>query len=146
MVALLYPAIKLLAYTLWCYLGLRNFRPPMNDLYSRSLLYGFLRLLMGLFFGVAIWLMSSLLISHIGDGLPQNILTYVLVYVPVRWIEWSIMAALIVPESFPFVQWISGTSPRDRNWRLGGVVISCLADIPLIVSLGGVIPTGRFLC
>jgi hypothetical protein len=146
MVALLYPAIKLLAYTLWCYLGLRNFPPPMNDLYSRSLLYGFLRLLMGLFFGVAIWLISSLLISHIGNGLPQNILTYVLVYVPVRWIEWSIMAALIVPGSFPFVRRISGTSPRDRNWRLGGIAISCLADIPLIVSLGGVIPTGRFLC
>jgi hypothetical protein len=146
MVALLYPAIKLLAYTLWCYLGLRNFRPPMNDLYGRSLRYGFLRLLMGFFFGVAIWLISSLLISHIGDGFPQNILTYGLVYVPVRWIEWSIMAALIVPGSFPFVRRISGTSPRDRNWRLGGIAISCLADIPLIVSLGGVIPTGRFLC
>jgi hypothetical protein len=91
-------------------------------------------------------LISSLLISHIGNGLPQNILTYVLVYVPVRWIEWSIMAALIVPGSFPFVRRISGTSPRDRNWRLGGIAISCLADIPLIVSLGGVIPTGRFLC
>lgn len=146
MVALLYPAIKLLAYTLWCYLGLRNFRPPMNDLYRRSLQYGFLRLLMGLFFGVAIWLISSLLISHIGNDLAQNILTYVLVYVPVRWIEWSIMAALIVPGPFPFVRRTSGTSPRDRNWRLGGIAISCLADIPLIVSLGGVIPTGRFLC
>lgn len=146
MVALLYPAIKLLAYSFWCYLGLRNFRPPMNDVYSRSLLYGFLRLLMGLFFGVVIWLISSIVLSHIGYGLPQNILTYVLVYVPVRWIEWSIMATLIVPDSFSLLRWISGTSPRDRNWRLGGIVISCLADIPLIASLGGVIPTGRFLC
>jgi hypothetical protein len=146
MIALLYPAIKLLAYSCWCYLGLRNFRPPMNDAYRRALLYGFFRLLMGFFFGVGIWLISTFVLSHIGDGLPQNILTYVLVYVPVRWIEWSIMAALIVPGSFPFVHWMSGTSPRDRNWRLGGIVISCLADIPLIVSLGGVIPTGRFLC
>ena len=146
MVALLYPAIKLLAYSFWCYLGLRKFRPSMNGVYSRSLLYGFLRLLMGLFFGVVIWLTSTIVLSHIGYGLPQNILAYVLVYVPVRWIEWSIMAALIVPDSFPLVRWISGTSPRDRNWRLGGIVISCLADIPLIASLGGVIPTGRFLC
>jgi hypothetical protein len=118
----------------------------MNDAYSRSLLYGFLRLLMGLFFAVVIWLISSIVLSHIGYGLPQNILTYVLVYVPVRWIEWSIMATLIVPDSFSLLRWISGTSPRDRNWRLGGIVISCLADIPLIASLGGVIPTGRFLC
>lgn len=146
MVALLYPAIKLLAYGFWCYWGLRNFRPPMNDVYSRSLLYGFLRLLMGLFFGVVIWLISSIVLSHIGYGLPQNILTYVLVYVPVRWIEWSIMATVILPDSFSLLRWISGTSPRDRNWRLGGIVISCLADIPLIASLGGVIPTGRFLC
>ena len=146
MVALLYPAIKLLAYSFWCYWGLRNFRPPTSDVYSRSLLYGFLRLLMGLFFGVVIWLISSIVLSHIGYGLPQNILTYVLVYVPVRWIEWSIMATLILPDSFTLLRWISGTSPRDRNWRLGGIVISCLADIPLIASLGGVIPTGRFLC
>ena len=146
MVALLYPAIKLPAYALWCYWGLRNFPSTMNDLYSRSLRYGLLRLPMGFFFGVAIWLISALLISHIGAGLPQNILTYVLVYVPVRWIEWSIMAALIVPGSFPFVRRISGTAPRDRNWRSGGIAISCLADIPLIVSLGAVIPTGRFLC
>jgi uncharacterized BrkB/YihY/UPF0761 family membrane protein len=146
MVALLYPAVKLLAYTFWCYLGLRNFRSSMNGVYSRSLLYGFLRLLMGLFFAVVIWLISTIVLSHIGHGLPQNILTYALVYLPVRWIEWSIMAALIVPDSFPLLRWISATSPRDRNWRLGGIVISCLADIPLIASLGGVIPTGRFLC
>src|SRR6266481_230325 len=126
MVALLYPAIKLLAYSFWCYWGLRNYRPPRNDVYRRSLVYGFFRLLMGFFFGVGIWLTSTFVLSHIGDGLPQNILTYVLVYVPVHW--------------------MSGTSPRDRNWRLGGIVISCFADIPLIVSLGGVIPTGRFLC
>jgi len=146
MVALLYPAIKLLAYSFWCYLGLRIFRLSINGVYSRSLLYGFFRLLMGLFFGVAIWMISTVVLSHIGYGLPQNILTYLLVYVPVRWIEWSIMAVLIVPDSFPLLRWISGTSPGDRNWRLGGIVISCLADIPLIASLGGVIPTGRFLC
>jgi hypothetical protein len=83
MVALLYPAVKLLAYGFWCYLGLRTFRPSMNGVYSRSLLYGFFRLFMGLFFGVAIWMLSSVVLSHIGYGLPQNVLTYLLVYVPV---------------------------------------------------------------
>jgi hypothetical protein len=146
MVAFLYPAIKLLAYSFWCYLRLRNFQSSMNGGYGRSLLYGFLRLFMGLFFGVAIWMISTVVLSHVGYGLPQNILTYLLVYVPVRWIEWSIMAVLIVPDSFPLLRWILGTSTDDRNWRLGGIVISCLADIPLIASLGGVIPTGRFLC
>ena len=127
-------------------MGLRNFRPPMSDLYTRSLLFGFLRLAMGLFFGLAIWIVGAFVLSRIGSGLPQNILAYLLIYVPVRWIEWSIMAVLIVPDSFSFVQWISGTSPRDRNWRLEGIAISCLADIPLIISFRGIIPTGRILC
>lgn len=144
--SLIYPSIKFLAYSFWCYWGLRNFRPPMNDLYTRSLLFGFLRLVMGLFFGLAIWMVGAFVLSRIGFGLPQNILAYLLIYVPVRWIEWSIMAVLIVPDSFSFVQWISGTSPRDRNWRLVGIAISCLADIPLIISFRGIIPTGRILC
>ena len=50
---------------------------------------------------------------------------------------------LISPEGAGF---LVGESKPDRLWRLGGIVISCLADIPLIISLGGVIPTGRFLC
>lgn len=144
--ALIYPSIKFLAYSFWCYVALRNFRPPMNDLYTRSLLFGFLRLVMGLFFGLAIWMVGAFVLSRIGSGIPQNIIAYLLIYVPVRWIEWSIMAGLIVPDSFSFVQWISGTSPRDRNWRLVGIAISCLADIPLIISFRGIIPTGRILC
>jgi hypothetical protein len=85
----------------------------MNGVYSRSAIYGFFRLLMGFFFGVAIWLISALLISHIGDGLPQNVLTYALVHVPVRWIEWSIMAVLIVPDSFPLLRLAESFLPAD---------------------------------
>lgn len=145
MIAFLYIGGKLIAYCAWCYLGLRRFRASLGDLYTRSFFFGFLRLIMGLFFGVVIWLASSWMLSAVGYGLPQNILTYLLVYVPVRWIEWSIMAALIVPE-LSFSSWLFGSSPADRYWRLSGIVISCLADIPIIADLGGVIPTGRFLC
>jgi hypothetical protein len=53
-------------------------------------------------------------------------------------------AALLVRASFP--QFLFGAARTDRLWRLGGMVISCLADIPLIIGLGGVMPTGRFLC
>jgi hypothetical protein len=54
------------------------------------------------------------------------------------------MAVVLVPGSMS--QFFLGATKPDRLWRLGGIVISCLADIPLIISLGGVIPTGRFLC
>jgi hypothetical protein len=146
MTPFIYPGIKLVAYTLWSYLALRYFRPQQPDLLSRSLVYGFLRLLMGLFFGGVIFVAGLLILSVIGTGLPQNALTYVLIYIPVRWVEWSLMAALVVPGSFPFVWRVVGTSPEDRTWRLVGIIISCLADIPMIIAFGGVIPTGRILC
>ncbi len=42
------------------------------------------------------------------------------------------------------LHWFIGIENRDRVWRLGGIVISCVADIPFIAGLGGVIPTGVF--
>ena len=146
MMALLYLGIKFLAYSFWCSVGLSKLRHKEGSLLARSFAFGLLRLLMGFFFGALIWFLGSLLMSAVGFGLPQNVLTYVLVYLPVRWVEWTIMAILIVPGSFPAWRWAAGTASNDRLWRLGGIVISCLADIPLIWSLGGAIPTGRFLC
>src|SRR5882762_5689626 len=141
----LYFVVKLIAYCAWCFVGLRLFQPNARLLPARALGFGVLRLFMGFFFGILVYFLSSALITHIGAGLPENTITYLAVYVPVRWIEWSIMAALFCRmqsrSSFIF-----GENSRDRSWRFGGIVISCLADIPLIVSLGGIIPTGRFLC
>lgn len=144
MVALLYIAIKFLAYSAWIFWGLRTLRRQATPSPLASLALGFLRLCLGLFFGVLIYFLSATLLSHLGYGLPQNALTYLLVYIPVRWVEWSIMAVILAPGSL--AQFLVGAAKPDRLWRLGGIVISCLADIPLIVSLGGVIPTGRFLC
>lgn len=144
MYAFLYIGGKLAAYSLWCFFGLSKLRGDRDASAVRALMLGFVRLLLGLFFGVVIWLASSMVLSKLGYGLPQNFLTYLLVYVPVRWFEWSIMAVVLVPGSIS--QFFLGSAKPDRLWRLGGIAISCLADIPLIISLGGVIPTGRFLC
>jgi hypothetical protein len=143
MAAILYLVVKYLAYSLWMFFGLQKLRNDPSPL-LRSLLLGLLRLCLGFFFGVLIYLLSSGLMSLFGYGLGQNVIVYLLVYVPVRWIEWGIMSMfLISPDGAGF---LVGESKPDRLWRLGGIVISCLADIPLIISLGGVIPTGRFLC
>jgi hypothetical protein len=142
----LYLVVKLIAYCVWCYVGLRLFKPAAGLLPAKALGFGILRLFMGFFFGILIYFLSSALITHIGAGLPQNTITYLAVYVPVRWIEWSIMSALLVRGATSTSPWILGSNRRDRRWRFGGIVISCLADIPLIISLGGVIPTGRFMC
>jgi hypothetical protein len=142
----LYFVVKLIAYCVWCYVGLRLFQPAAKLLPLRALGFGIFRLFMGFLFGILIYLLSSGLITHIGAGLPQNTITYLAVYVPVRWIEWSIMSALLVRGATSRSPWILGSNSRDRYWRFGGILISCLADIPLIISLGGVIPTGRFMC
>ncbi len=77
----------------------------------------------------------------------QPWLLYFEIYAPVRWIEWSIMAVVLArsrTESF-----FLGGSNTSRLWRLGGIVVSHLADIPLILSAGrvtGILPVGRFLC
>jgi hypothetical protein len=142
----LYFVVKLIAYCVWCYVGLRMFQPQARLLPAKSIGFGVLRLFMGFFFGILIYFLSSALITHIGAGLPENTITYLAVYVPVRWIEWSIMAAILYRGATRPYPWFLGEKSRDRYWRLGGILISCLADIPLIAALGGIIPTGRFLC
>lgn len=142
----LYLVIKLLAYCIWCFVGLRIFQSSAKLLAAKAIGFGVLRLFMGFFFGVAIYVLGSLSLSVFGSGLQQNIIIYLLVYVPIRWIEWSIMSAMVasaVPQTSP---WFFGWNSRDRYWRFGGIFISFLADIPLIASLGGLVPTGRFLC
>jgi hypothetical protein len=143
MAAILYLVVKYLAYSGWMFFGLQKLRNDPSPL-LRSLLLGLLRLCLGFFFGVLIYLLSSGLMSLFGYGLGQNVIVYLLVYVPVRWIEWGIMSMFLI--SLDGAGFLVGESKPDRLWRLGGIVISCLADIPLIISLGGVIPTGRFLC
>ncbi len=142
----LYFVVKLVAYCVWCYVGLRLFQPEAKLLPARALGFGLLRLFMGFFFGIVIYFFGSATVQAIGTGLPQNTLTYLFVYVPVRWIEWSIMAAILYRGTTRPYPWFFGEKSRDRYWRLGGIAISCLADAPLIAAFGGVIPTGRFMC
>jgi hypothetical protein len=142
----LYILIKLAAYSLWCYLGLRLFRPKQVEIVWGALTFGMVRLMLGIFFGLIIFFLAEMWSHLLGTGLPQNVLTYLGAYVPVRWIEWTIMALLLNSELRHKPGWFAGIETRDRLWRLGGIVISCMADIPFIQSFGGLIPTGRFLC
>ena len=64
-------------------------------------------------------------------------LTYFSIYVPVRVVEWVIFHVLVSRT----VQW-----PKSPAWVLGGVGVSCLADIPLGIMEGGVVPVGRPFC
>jgi hypothetical protein len=99
--------------------------------------YGLLRLLMGVIFGIVIWIVGSMVAGAMFSAPGRNVITYLVVYVPVRWLEWSILA------------WIMASSSATRigyPWRLGGILISCLADIPIIAMNDWKLPLGRFFC
>ena len=93
----LYLPIQLVAYGLWCYLGLRFFRPQPRASIGEALGFGIIRLFLGLFFGLVIFFLAAFWGHIFRTGLPQNILTYLGAYVPVRGIEWTILVALLTP-------------------------------------------------
>lgn len=136
-----YFATKLAAYVLWLFVGLRLLR-PVEASFLRALALGTLRLLMGFGFGLVIWLGGSLVYEKVGS----SVVAYLSVYVPVRWIEWGIFEVALDRQSRSLKGFLLSSSTRGVGWRVGGIVISCLADIPVIVSLGGNLAVGRFMC
>ena len=141
-----YLTIKYLAYAAWCFIGLQLSLSAVRGTLARALGLGLLRLLLGLMFGVVIYLLGSIVYSALVELPATGLLTYLAVYVPVRWVEWSLIAMLIAPASRSFRLFWIGMNSRDRLWRCGGILVSCIADIPMIIALGGILPVGRFLC
>ena len=137
-----YVALKYTAYAGWCFLGIRWLR-GITPVLSSVLGLGLVRLFLGIFFGVAIFLIGAMMHLNVPN---HPWLSYLAVYVPVRWVEWSIMTLLVAPGSGIFV--LNGNS-KANLWKWGGIAVSHLADMPLILSGSGVtdmLPVGRFLC
>jgi hypothetical protein len=137
---LLYGLLKYAAYSFWCWIGLRAFRPEREPRLGLSLGLGALRLGLGLSLGFGIWLAST----AAAMVLKNQLLVYLAVYVPVRWIEWAVIDALIGPKPGA-ADFLLGASWERRGWRARGILLSCLADLPMIVDIGG-LPLGRFMC
>ena len=132
---LIYLLGKYAAYSVWCYFGLSLFNRADAAPFGRALGFGVARLLMGIAFGFAIAFLVAL---PAFDSAGSALIPYLLVYVPVRIVEWSIMAKLMLTNP-----------PKSRTvyWVLGGIALSCLADIPLFAMTGGVRPNlGRIAC
>ena len=137
-----YVAIKYAAYVLWCYLGTRIFAIERGG--RSSFAFGALRLLLGVIFGIGVFIVGGMM--HLNA--PSNMFAlYLKIYVPVRWVEWSIMAAALASR-IEGARFLWGASNRSRAWRLGGILVSILADLPIILTSGAkeMLPIGRFLC
>ena len=131
---IIYAAIKFVAYSAWSFLGIRLLSPKQERLVPRSLGLGLLRLVMGIVFGVLIFFAAL----SLNNATRNSFVTYLIVYVPVRFVEWLIISFIINRNI---------SARRSTAWILGGIVISCLADIPLSILTGErVVPVGRPFC
>ena len=129
----LYVVIKWVAYVAWCVVGLRLLNPERSRSLQYATVIGTGRLLLGILLGIFIF-SAALTMNNATRNAP---LTYFSIYVPVRVLEWGLFYFLISRK----VTW-----PRSAVWVLGGVVVSCLADIPIGIMEGGVVPVGRPFC
>jgi hypothetical protein len=127
-----YGLVKLAAYVGWCWVALRlaGLRAQMK----RAFGMGLVRWLLGLLLGVLIF---------IAVRAPREdvLMLYIAVYVPVRALEWGLLAALVLPRG---ERW-----PRRRlaAWVAGGIVLSFLTDLtsPQMLEHGHFC-VGRCLC
>lgn len=134
-VGILYWVAKLLAYSFWCGVGVRLFRPEWNTwLIGRGLGFGFIRFLMGLVFGFVVGLIA---ISSVTDQ-TTALGFYFKYYVTVRIIEWGLTYLMIAGSRF---------DRRTIAWIVGGIIVSFLVDA-IIFAPGGwqIVPGGRILC
>ncbi len=138
----LYVIVKVAAYIAWCWAGLAWLNPnrPGNRRWSAVKL-GLLRFALGLFFGFVIFITVQMIYRAFDSSVP----TYLLVYIPIRWVEWSIIGILLEPRSPSLTSFALSSGRASALWRLGGIVLSCLADIPIMIEVGG-LPVGRFFC
>jgi hypothetical protein len=140
-VPFLYAVLKGGAYMVWCGYGAKV-HGHRDRIWLKGVVYGLLRAVMGAVLGLLLilWLVNALALAT-----QNNLLLYLAVYVPVRWLEWSLLAVVMDRDHRSLGHFLLGPTARSRLWRVGGIAISCLADIPMILSLNG-LPVGRFMC
>ena len=129
-----YGAAKLLAYSAWCYLGLRIVQAAAATTAS-SLGLGAVRWLIGVFFGIVAFFMVGSIDARDAARL------YFLVYSPIRALEWGVMAFLVAQRTSS-----SGSTPRLAVWCLGGILVSFLTDLLSPDGIQGRFCVGRCLC
>lgn len=128
-----YAALKWLAYVAWCWVGLRR----AGVIVKRGLKaagWGTFRVGLGLVVGYGLFLAFVFFGRSFTGSFGSYITLYLSVYIPVRWVEWSVMVHAM------------GVPRPNANWRLGGIAVSFGADLLQMTLFGSLIPTGRFLC
>lgn len=137
----LYGLVKFIAYSTWCYATLHWFDNKVNNKFATATLLGLIRLLLGMLLGLPL----SLLAFYLSLQLKSIIIPYLMIYPAVRVFEWGILWFMMKYRK------IGIKTPNKKAvilWILGGIIVSCLADIPLFIAnwLSGLPFNGRIFC
>lgn len=146
-VYVLYFIIKFLVYTGWCYFAFSYLKLNYPKALSYSMLFALIRLLIGLVLGVFMGLIeatiTAYLINILNSDLNARILSlslfYLLVYMPIQWFAWSLLEIVMNKQVRRWKFFICGLNSQSRKWRAGGVFLSSLLDIPLILFVGFIV-------
>jgi hypothetical protein len=138
----IYIILKYVAYCLWSFYGLKTLRGGSSI--GAAVGFGSARLGLGMLFGIGVFLVGGML--HL--NVPAHPWTlYLSIYAPIRYVEWTILAALMLASADSARGIAEGLTQR---WICGGILVSHLADLPLILfsyeGTKGFLPVGRFLC
>ena len=131
----LYAIAKFVAYSFWGSVGFR-LHDVRDSLFRRSVRFGGVRWLLGLGMGILVFIFAG----SINQG--QVLGYYLAIYIPLRIVEWSVMAVLF------FSSWKQKMhSSRFYLWVAFGITLSFLTDLvsPDMMN-GGRFCVGRCLC
>jgi hypothetical protein len=133
---LLYALVKFLVYAAWCFPGLYLFaaRPSLIG----ALKFGAVRWLLGLGFGLVVAI-------GLGSVSAKSVATlYLGIYMPLRVVEWSIMAVLL-SRGGPGGRTLH-CNPQTWLWVIGGIAVSFASDLASPDGMAGRFCVGRCLC
>ncbi len=134
---LVYAVTKMIAYVLWCWVGI-YLMVNKKRAGSSAVGLGALRWLVGLFFGVIVFF------SFHQDSRGSAAAAYFAIYTPLRILEWGII--LFVTYSWLGDKPRSISVPRAVLWISGGILVSFLSDLVSPEGLAGRFCVGRCLC
>ncbi|MDR2128698.1 MAG: hypothetical protein LBP52_06495 [Burkholderiaceae bacterium] len=134
---LVYAIVKFIVYCLWCFIGLRLLAPAHARPVA-AIGYGALRWLLGLGLGIGVFILAGS-IKQESAGL-----LYLLIYTPLRVVEWGIIAAILLGRYK--VGKSGGIYARVISWVAGGILVSYLSDMVSPEGLAGKFCVGRCLC
>jgi hypothetical protein len=133
---LLYALAKFVAYSAWCGVGLHLLTGRASLV--GAFRFGAVRWLLGLAFG----LVAGVALGSVDASAVTRL--YFGVYIPLRAIEWSIMAVLLtrgMTTQPPLLR-----SPVAWLWVIGGMLVSFASDLASPEGMAGRFCVGRCLC